>query len=404
MIRSLLRTVSRLMAAVMLFGLLLCAVEVWFRWERMTAKDTETSTDSLQDVILPDAITWFAVAPVVDRPMTVGAQELARLRTNEFGVRGGEVKVPKPNGVYRILCLGGANVFGIGQKEEETIPAELQKLFHETGINHVEFVNAGCPGSGPLLNYLRLRARLVALEPDLILYCMTPDDLSLDFDVRGGLSLDSAGLPAFATHPALNGANSEHLDRVCREFATADWIVERVGPYLGISGEAPLNVTPDLASEEVRFGSLVLLWRLCREHHCQLMYSLVPSAWIVEPRSEVPSSRPIDAFERDLHRIFSEQGIQSTSLVHHPQALFEQADQRDEFFDQGNGQLTRLGNMMYARTIAKTMVDFFPEILQKNESPQGSPSGPGLIPLNTNTSRHPPALSQNSWEAERSKQ
>ncbi len=202
MIRSILRTFGRFLAAVVLFGLILCAVEVGFRWNRFDSTMKVSSSNSgelVHQIVKPSPTTFLEVTPLLETEMPVSLTEQTVLQTSEFGTRGKELTVPKPPGVFRVLCLGGSGLFGLGVREEETVTAQLHSLFAENGLKHVEFVNAGCPGSGPLTNYLRLRQRFLALQPDLVVLCLRPEELELDLDVRGGLTLDEQGNPVFAS-------------------------------------------------------------------------------------------------------------------------------------------------------------------------------------------------------------
>lgn len=372
--------------AVLLLALSLCAVEVWFRWERLASDHAESQSDkALTAIVIPSRTSWLDVAPLVDVSIPSNSEQSLNIRTNEFGLRGGDIVLPKPQGVFRVVCLGGAAVFGWDQPEEHTVPGELQSLFRQTGLNHVEFLNAGCPGSGLITNYLRVRNHLVALQPDLVLYCLTPEDLAHDDNVRGGVSLDSQGLPAFATHPTLDGTQSDDLNTLCREFATADWIIGRIAPVLGVSHGKTTHQKIATGEQYMHADAMVELWKLTQAHQCRLMISMIPNAWEKNREFGEVKSQNLAALERDLHNLFADHGIQSTSLIHNPQQIFQANSDLEQIFDSKTGQLKSVGNAFYARTIAKTMVDFFPDILTRNASPKEGVEPAPLKPI-------PPAL------------
>lgn len=395
MIRQILRTISRLIAAVVLLVLGLCAVEVWFRWERLNASAAHsTHSSSLSDVVQPHPTTFLAVSPLLDLEMPTGLTETTRLQTNEFGIRGGEILVPKPASVFRVICLGGSGIFGLGIREEETVPFQLEKLFHENGLGHVEFLNAACPGSGPLANLLRLRQHLMVLQPDLILFCVSPDDVAVDADVRGGLTLASDGSPACASHPFLEGTAINELDRLAQEFATVDLLIQKAGPYLGLKTNENRPETDDseVAPDLTPF---INIWELTQAMQCRFVISIVPNAWTIQPAVGQVQSRNASAFARDLQKVLAERSISTLSLIHNPIELFQQmkdapqADQQAIFREQ-NGQLTPYGISLYARSIAKSLVDFHPEILTKPQQPAAPPQPLPASPLDTNIHQRAP--------------
>ncbi|MDB4731769.1 SGNH/GDSL hydrolase family protein [bacterium] len=377
MIRSILRTLSRFLMAIALFALVLCAAEVYLRWERIKQQPTTISdAASVEKLVLPSSTSWIEVSELVDFDMPVSLNETTRLRTTEFGTRGSRISVPKPESTFRVLCLGSSRLFGLGQKEEETITTQLQNLFQEAQLMHVEFVNAGCPGAGPMANYLRLRTKLISLQPNLILYCVSIDDLNHDSEIRGGLSLDQQGIPAYATHPASREQASDELSRLCEEFAVADWLTARVGPMIGLK-ESNSQSGQSTTEQPGSLSPLLDMQKFCAANHCQFMISIIPDAWEQKQKTGVDHSRNPVAFERGLHEFFAEHKIQSTSLVHNPSLLFQQNGQEQGLYEERTGNLNSTGNAMYARTIAKSMVDFFPSILQSpvgQQPPLLSPS------------------------------
>lgn len=89
--------------------------------------------------------------------------------TNNFGFRDDDVAVPKPPGVYRILCVGGSTTEE-GEANYLTYPnrleARIRDLFPGT---QVEVVNCGITGIQAAGERMRMGDYL-ALEPDLIVY------------------------------------------------------------------------------------------------------------------------------------------------------------------------------------------------------------------------------------------
>ncbi|MBN1427519.1 MAG: hypothetical protein JXB07_03985 [Anaerolineae bacterium] len=88
---------------------------------------------------------------------------------NERGIRGELVAVPKPEGVYRILALGGSTTFGHGLTSDESWPTQMERILRDDyGYTNVEVVNLGVPGYYSLDSVVSLATRGLAHEPDLV--------------------------------------------------------------------------------------------------------------------------------------------------------------------------------------------------------------------------------------------
>ncbi len=89
-------------------------------------------------------------------------------QTNNFGFRSADIQVPKPDGVLRVVCIGGSTTEE-GPTNDTTYPAILQALLRERyGTDRIEVVNAGISGMNArevaehLDNYLEL-------DPDILI-------------------------------------------------------------------------------------------------------------------------------------------------------------------------------------------------------------------------------------------
>lgn len=91
------------------------------------------------------------------------------LQTNEFTFRDHPVTMPKPQGVYRIVCIGESTTEE-GNTTDTTYPKIVQqKLAERYGNGKVEVINAGTCGT----NTYNMRRRFndfLAMQPDLILF------------------------------------------------------------------------------------------------------------------------------------------------------------------------------------------------------------------------------------------
>lgn len=127
--------------------------------------------------------------------------ERVEVAINSHGLRGAEVAVPKPAGVYRVLCLGGETVLGSELPEPETLPARIRELLQGRTRVRVEVLNGGVPGDCPLLAWLRLKESLLALQPDLILLHFDMSDVADDQRYRRRTRVDASGVPIACGHP-----------------------------------------------------------------------------------------------------------------------------------------------------------------------------------------------------------
>src|SRR5262249_19230144 len=96
------------------------------------------------------------------------------VKFNTQGLRGPEVQIPKPPGVFRVLVLGDSVVEGAQVGEDQTMTARLrQELEPLAGGKRVETVNAGVAGFGTGQQLLFLRREGLAYQPDLIVLVFT---------------------------------------------------------------------------------------------------------------------------------------------------------------------------------------------------------------------------------------
>jgi lysophospholipase L1-like esterase len=86
------------------------------------------------------------------------------------GLRNQEFSREKPDGVFRIICLGNSNTFGWKQAEKDAYPQRLQELCgrNPSGLK-IEVINAGITGYSSYQGKLFLKNYILKLKPDLVL-------------------------------------------------------------------------------------------------------------------------------------------------------------------------------------------------------------------------------------------
>lgn len=100
------------------------------------------------------------------------------LNINSSGLRGKNIN-EKASGTIRLLMLGDSFTFGLGVSDDDTFSRILEKKFEAKG-EKVEVINAGVDSYSPLLEYLFLTTRGLALKPDLVILNFDMSDLTDD--------------------------------------------------------------------------------------------------------------------------------------------------------------------------------------------------------------------------------
>ena len=92
---------------------------------------------------------------------------------NRHGTKGEDFEVPKPDGEFRVICIGDSTVEGIRLKPEETFPYFLEEKLKETlkerrGYKTARVINAGVGSHNSAFNLAYLAFRLIHFEPDAV--------------------------------------------------------------------------------------------------------------------------------------------------------------------------------------------------------------------------------------------
>jgi lysophospholipase L1-like esterase len=89
---------------------------------------------------------------------------------NRLGYRGPDIQIPKPDGIFRIVALGGSTTYGFFLDSTETYPAQLQQVLRDDyGYTNVEVINAGVPFYSTWDSLVNLAFRVLELQPDLVI-------------------------------------------------------------------------------------------------------------------------------------------------------------------------------------------------------------------------------------------
>jgi hypothetical protein len=111
---------------------------------------------------------------------------------NNFGFRGPQMSLEKAKDTRRIFIVGDSFTFGVGAKDDETIPARLQQMADLSG-KKIEFINVGRGSTCPLIYYLRLREEIPKFRPDGVVMLLDFSDLWEDWNFEKNLLCDRNG-------------------------------------------------------------------------------------------------------------------------------------------------------------------------------------------------------------------
>lgn len=98
-------------------------------------------------------------------------QHLRTININNFGFRGPDITLEKPDNTYRIFVVGGSTLVGGGSSSDSaTITGFLQQKFDNVVLDFkVQVINAGVPGQYSFGEWYHIRTKIPAFEPDLII-------------------------------------------------------------------------------------------------------------------------------------------------------------------------------------------------------------------------------------------
>lgn len=100
-------------------------------------------------------------------------------RHNSLGYRGPETTLEKPDGVFRIVAMGGSTTYNGNVDEQDSYPRLLETILREQyGYTNVEVINAGTPGYTTWETLVNFEFRVLDLDPDMIILFQGVNDLA----------------------------------------------------------------------------------------------------------------------------------------------------------------------------------------------------------------------------------
>ena len=89
---------------------------------------------------------------------------------NDLGFRGKGFEPYKKEGVFRIVIFGGSNTFGANVNDEDTYPAQMQKILDEKYPGKVEVWNAGISAYVMSQDVAYAETVIKKFDPDLLIF------------------------------------------------------------------------------------------------------------------------------------------------------------------------------------------------------------------------------------------
>jgi lysophospholipase L1-like esterase len=288
----------------------------------------------------------------------------ATVRTNALGLRGPEVRVPKLPSVYRILLLGDSMTAGLEVDEEDTFAAGCERLLGAR--RRTEVINAGVRGYN-LDNVLGfLQAEGLGLEPDLVVYVFTDNDLitkpefsPATADVSRGFSLGGVRgrlmayshltyrLELLRQQLLLRRQRDRREDRAPRQTLPGGLV-------------AFFTHAPDDPAEPFRLtaGRIAALAELCRARGIDFMLAAAPQREEIDPQAQAWLAKQLagqmgqldfDGERHYLDRVAAEIGVPRVDPIPAFRAHF--LHDRDYWFHR-DGHLNARGHEQMAAVLA----------------------------------------------------
>jgi lysophospholipase L1-like esterase len=204
---------------------------------------------------------------------------------NGEGLRGEEIRTPKPPHTVRLLAVGDSVTFGYGIPVEDTYAKVLERRLNEKASAQIryEVVNGGTLGGSLGDYYYFLSQKAEPLQPDIILIGLTLNDI-LVYSESG--AIDGTGAQWHGGRLALTRRLSHFLLHHSQLYML---VYSRLKSFLYGSGALDINKVhgsnfltlspPSAYQAEAWASSLGMLSRIvgfCREHRYKVVIVLFP--------------------------------------------------------------------------------------------------------------------------------
>jgi hypothetical protein len=377
MLRLRLTSVKPIALALLALGFVVGAMEVALRVHHSWSIQSQGDLLDFQRLKTPSWTCHHALKPLKSTLWRNPDTNLpVSIRTNNLGLRGGLISIPKPKGVFRILYLGDDAVFAGDVSEVDTFCHLIETDLTEQQGRRFEVINAGVPGYCPLLSYLQFQHALASLEPDLLILHFDASDVADDHGFRRHARLGPDGRPLLCPHPSLQ------LSAHPRSSSTGSnlLLVQALKRQLGFlpADESRADDQNEIDTIQGRYAftraarpdwqiyisqalsSIEDLRNLAESLSCPFVVTLAPLPWQVSERA-MP-----DANAREAYGIPSGQSyeahlgmgpviefFESRSIAYFDATgTFLDADEPERLFHETVPRFSRQGHLVFARGVA----------------------------------------------------
>ncbi len=134
-------------------------------------------------------------------------------RHNSLGYRSDEIVLPKPEGEFRIVCMGGSTTYTTEVEDYRlSYPSLLEKELRALGHPNVTVINAGVGSWTSWESLINFELRVLDLEPDMVVIYDCVNDLLTRFvwppeayrgDNSGAVSPPAVSMPSILEYSTL---------------------------------------------------------------------------------------------------------------------------------------------------------------------------------------------------------
>ncbi len=315
MVRWVFRCGKTCLGAVVGLAALIALAEVGLRITTISSPRPPVQNRAPLPTAVPSWVTGWELRPLQRTTIRSTEDEPFVFRTNRWGLRGGDVVVPKPANIFRIVCVGDANLVAADCPEPQTFCAELQSAL-QNGVNYpIEVVNAGLPLGGPSIALIQFERTIALMQPDAILVMIDAQDLVQDVALRKWVTRDRQGLPVSCAPLDDPMPKSPNMVMQLRdEFRLIDWGCQRLVQELSNDHSPPTSRTgTELPREQIARALTPLreLHQRCEARQARMLIVATPSrGTVVGDSANEPSAALGDAsFFSVLGELLKQTGI-----------------------------------------------------------------------------------------------
>lgn len=383
MIRRTLKSLKPISLALLVLVLTPCVVEFAFRFVACRSQlAAKISSGKLKTS--PSWYTHHELEPLqrISVPAAEGSLPV-ELRTNSLGLRGPEIRIPKPAETLRILCLGDDVVLAEAVDEPQTFCHLVQNRLQSRTNKQIEVINAGVPDFCPLLSYLQLRHRLLILNPDVVVAHFDMSDVWDDRRFRRLTELSADEEPLLCAAPEL--ASVPITQPFTQNFLSWRWAQSKLSGLIGQKHRMQTSDVDDPRSRyawlteesslwtlqtELALSPLTHLASLCQENGIRLLLAVHPAPWQLSatagrgaripesngiyPGTLIETTRP----QERLAEFAATAALPFCDTI----SILRSHTSVDDLFQPDSVEFSETGHRYYAAALTASLLERFPEI------------------------------------------